>query len=315
MQEVLPKWPIIDFHAHFPIPWRRTSPAAKDFKKKYGEYKSQIIEKFRVLDQDRRRQAWCYPEPEPPTWEWNETAARWADEVDQYGLNRVVFVTGGENDLLAEIVRNYPDKFVGFAHNEPWLEGAGEELERALIQLKLKGFKMLAPLCPVPLEELSPVWDVAERHEIPVLIHFGVLGGGGGIGDHHNINPLALHNVAKAYPTVRFVVPHFGCGYPKELLQLCWVCPNVYVDTSSNNEWMNWMPYDLSLEDLFRRFYETVGPERIIFGTDSSWFPRGFAARYLMDQIRVCYKLRIPETDMRKIFGENAARLLNISQG
>jgi uncharacterized protein len=312
MQEILPSWPIIDFHAHFPLPWRRTSPAQKEFKKKHGEHKSQIITNYSIEDAKRRRAAWCNPEPEAPIWEWNETAERWAREVEKYGLHRVVFVTGGENDLLAEIVRSFPDKFVAFAHHEPWVEGAGEELDRAVLQLNMRGFKMLAPLCPVPLEELTPVWDAAERHQIPVLIHFVVLGSGGGIGHHANISPLALHNVAKAYPTVPFIVPHFGCGYPKELLQLCWVCPNVHVDTSSNNQWINWMPYDLTLDDLFRRFYETVGPQRILFGTDSSWFPRGFAVRYLLDQIRACYKLRIPESDMRQIFGGNAARLLDL---
>ena len=33
------------------------------------------------------------------------------------------------------------------------------------------------------------------------------------------------------------------------------------------------VPRNSSPWDLFRRFYETVGAERIIFGSDSSWFP------------------------------------------
>ena len=46
--------------------------------------------------------------------------------------------------------------------------------------------------------------------DIPVLIHFGILGSGGGVAWHQNINPLKLHNVAKDFPEVTFVVPHFG---------------------------------------------------------------------------------------------------------
>jgi len=116
--------------------------------------------------------------------------------------------------------------------------------------------------------------------------------------------------VAQAYPTVPFVIPHFGCGYLRDLLQLCWACANVYVDTSGNNEWTRWYPYPLSLEALFQRFYETIGPRRIIFGSDSSWFPRGFARRYLADQLRACQQLQMPATDIELIFGGNARRLL-----
>jgi hypothetical protein len=72
------------------------------------------------------------------------------------------------------------------------------------------------------------------------------------------------------------------------------------------------MPYPLSLEDLFRKAYETIGPERIIFGTDSSWFPRGFSYRYLQDQLRVCYWLNMKREDIEAIFGGNARRLTGL---
>jgi predicted TIM-barrel fold metal-dependent hydrolase len=75
------------------------------------------------------------------------------------------------------------------------------------------------------------------------------------------------------------------------------------------------MPYKLTLEDLFQRFYETIGPERILFGSDSSWFPRGFAIRYLLDQIRICRFMNMKHEDLQLIFGGNAARLLNVPLG
>ncbi|MEW6662482.1 MAG: hypothetical protein ACOY9Y_11580 [Bacillota bacterium] len=46
------------------------------------------------------------------------------------------------------------------------------------------------------------------------------------------------------------------------------------------------------------------------FGSDSAWFPRGFAARYFWNQRRTSCQLRIPEGDGRLIFRDNAARLL-----
>ena len=79
-----------------------------------------------------------------------------------------------------------------------------------------------------------------------------------------------LEPVARDFPTVDFIIPHFGIQYVNELLFLCWSCPNVHVDTSGSNQWVRWMPYKLTLDDLFQRFYETIGPERILFGSDSA---------------------------------------------
>jgi predicted TIM-barrel fold metal-dependent hydrolase len=72
------------------------------------------------------------------------------------------------------------------------------------------------------------------------------------------------------------------------------------------------MPYELNLEILFRRTYELIGPERLIFGTDSLGFPRGYNYRYLQDQVRVVRDLRFPEADIEAIFGNNARKLLKV---
>ena len=99
------------------------------------------------------------------------------------------------------------------------------------------------------------------------------------------------------------MIPHFGIQHVQEVLFLMWACPNVVVDTSGSNQWVRYMAQRLTLEDLFRRFYETMGPDRIIFGSDSSWFPRGFARRYLADQLRICWEMGMPAsraaTDLR----------------
>lgn len=155
--------------------------------------------------------------------------------------------------------------------------------------------------------------QVAEETGIPVLIHFGQLDGGGGIGSHPNISPLVLHDVAKAFADVPFVIPHFGCGYPHALLQLAWSCRNVYVDTSGNNEWVRWMPYQLDLAGLFRRFVDTIGPGRILFGSDSAHFPRGLVHTYYDEQVRICLSMGLSEPERRQIFAGNAAQLLGIN--
>ena len=304
--------PVLDFHAHFPVRGGQ-DPVREAYIARYGQAKWDRVMGWLSEDQRGWRRAWGFPDPEPAGSD-NEMAKWWAAEVDRHHLIRIVFVTGGDNDRLAKIVAGHPDKFVGFAHHDPFRPGAAAELERAVTTLGLRGYKLIAPLLSDSIadDRLWPVWESAERLGIPVLIHFGPLRYQG-IVAHPNMSPLTLQDVARAFPGIPFIIPHFGCGYPRELLHLAWVCGNVHVDTSGSNEWMRWMPYDLTLGRLFRKFLETVGPRRILFGTDSSWFPRGFAVRYLEEQLRACWELGCGDDTMRAIFAGNAARLLGIT--
>ncbi len=304
--------PILDFHAHFPA--RRApgvdDPVRAEYVRRFGEDKWRMLQRHLAADQEAWRRVWGFPAPEPAG-DDAAMSARWASEVERNELVRVVFLTGGGNDRLAGVVRAHPEKFVGFAHHDPFAPDAPAELDRAVRELGLRGYKVVAPDHRDRLddERLYPLWEAAERLGVPVLIHFGPLRYEGIVAGP-NISPLVLQDVARAFPGVPFIVPHFGCGYPRELLHLMWVCGNVYVDTSGSNEWMRWMPFDLDLKVLFKKFLETAGPQRVIFGTDSSWFPRGFARKYLDVQTAACRDIGVSESDMRLIFAGNASRLL-----
>ncbi len=308
---------IIDFHAHFPIRGDVSQGGRRTREPRPGEEgaarEAHRKEQLRQY-QAQWRMAFDFPEPETEPRSTEEQAQRWAAELDKYGIDKIGFVTGRDNDELARAVSLYPDKFYGMAHHDITRPDAAEELERAVTQLGLKALKQLAPAMPISINDRSlyPVWEVCEKHSIPALIHFGMLGAAGGVSYHPNISPAVLEPVARDFPTVEFVIPHFGIQHVTDLLFLCWSCPNVYVDTSGSNQWVRWMPYNLTLDDLFRKFFETIGPERIIFGSDSSWFPRGFAIRYLQDQLRICRFMNMTHEQLQLIFGGNAARILGI---
>jgi len=304
-------FPIIDFHLHLPVEEDFTAEANAAYIAVHGQDKFAKLRADWLFYQQQWWDRYGFGTPEQTEHTPQHQAQRWAQEIDQAGIEAGVFVTGGGNHSLSEAIAEHP-RLMGFAHHSPFAPDAAAELRRAVQEEGMRGYKVFAPALPGPIdhEDLHPVWQVAEDLQIPVLIHFGPLEGGGGTAWHTNINPLMLHDVAKAFTYTTFVIPHFGCGYPKEMLHLAWACRNVCVDTSGNNEWVRWMSYRLSLSDLFTRFYETIGPQRIIFGSDSSWFPRGLVGAYYEEQIAVVDAMGIDDAARHQIFYANAARLL-----
>lgn len=308
-------FPIIDFHCHFPVPDLDEAPVRKAYREAHGEVRQAQLDASWLAYQQQWWTAYGFPFPEdvePPA---AAQAQRWRSEIDAAQLELAVFLTGGGNDALAASLADVP-RALGFAHHDPFALGAADELRRAVTELGLRGYKIIAPALLGRIDDpvLDSVWRVAEELRVPVLIHFGVNDGGGGTGAHPSIDPLRLHDVAKAHPSIDFVVPHFGCGYPGELLQLAWTCRNVSVDTSGNNEWVRWMPYPLTVKDLYAKFLDTVGPERVIFGSDSAHFPRGLVRRYYDDQVAVVAELGLTAAERHAVFAGNAHRLLGLAQ-
>jgi len=46
-------------------------------------------------------------------------------------------------------------------------------------------------------------------------------------------------------------------------------CKNVCVDTSGTNNWMDYHVPRMTLPEVFERALTALGPERVLFGTDS----------------------------------------------
>jgi predicted TIM-barrel fold metal-dependent hydrolase len=117
------------------------------------------------------------------------------------------------NDRLAEIVELRPQKFDGFAHHEPFRENAVVELERAVRDLGLRGHRVLTSTLDRPIADPAghEAWEVCADHQIPVLIHFGILGAGGGIPYHRNIiSPSTCMMVPSSSPMRLSSYPTWG---------------------------------------------------------------------------------------------------------
>jgi hypothetical protein len=124
-------------------------------------------------------------------------------------------------------------------------------------------------------------------------------------------NPLDLHAIALAYSDVPIIVPHFGAGLFREALMLADLCPNVRLDTSSSNGWMKYHA-GLTLDAVFRQALAVAGPDRLLFGSDSSWFPRGWVRQIFEDQSAALERIDVAPDVKTRVFGGNFDRLFSL---
>lgn len=114
-------------------------------------------------------------------------------------------------------------------------------------------------------------------------------------------DPLALVSLASAHPDLTIVIPHFAAGFTREALMAADLCPNIVFDTSSSNSWIKYHP-GLSLTGVFHQALHVVGPDRLMFGTDSSFFPRGWQQPIREQQQAVLRELGVDHEAQEKIF-------------
>jgi predicted TIM-barrel fold metal-dependent hydrolase len=255
---------------------------------------------------------------EPPPEDPGDLARLWARELDAHAVAKAALIASvpGDEASVAAAVDACPDRFFGYFMFHPLEEKPGERV-RAALESGLRA------VCLFPAMHRYPVWDervrpvFEEAARVPgsaVFVHCGVLSVGArkklGLPSPFDMrfsNPIDLHAVALRYPALTFIVPHFGAGYFREALMLADQCPNVYLDTSSSN---NWMRYEgLDLKTVFARALDVAGAGRLLFGTDSSFFPRGWNAGVFEAQARALLELGIGAQDARSIFGGNLERL------
>ena len=260
---------------------------------------------------------------EPPPVSNEELAAIWVRELDRHGVSKSVLMASvpGDESSAGDVVRAFPERFYGYFMLNPLAPDALERARRAFEELDLQGLCLFPAMLrfSVQDERLKPLFEMAS--ETPgriVFVHMGVLTVGvrAKLGlrsqfDMKYSNPLELHRVALEHPATNFVVPHFGAGYFREALMLASLAPNVYLDTSSSNGWTKYLTPQPTLAEVFARALDVVGPSRLLFGSDSSFFPRGWQRPVFEAQCEALESIGLPTAQVKDIFGGNLARLLS----
>lgn len=246
-------------------------------------------------------------------------ADRWVAELDRQHLDRAALIASipGDEESVATAVARHPTRFVGFFMLNPAAADAAERVSRALGDWKLRTVCLFPAMHQYRLsdERVTAIFEAASSRGAVLFVHCGVLTVGVrkklGLPSPFDLrlgDPLALAAVAARFPKVPVIVPHFGAGLFREALMAADQCPNIYLDTSSSNSWIRYHP-GLTLDGVFRQALEVLGPDRLLFGTDSSFFPRGWQRQIFDEQRQTLDRLGVGAEAQQKIFSGNFQRL------
>jgi predicted TIM-barrel fold metal-dependent hydrolase len=248
-----------------------------------------------------------------------ELADRWAGELDRHRISRAALIASvpGDEESVATAIVKHSRRFVGFFALNAAAPDAVGRARRAFGELHLRCACLFPAMHGYRLddERVKAVFACAAEHHAAMFVHCGFLTieartklGLRSAFDLRLGDPLALATTAALFPSVPVIVPHFGAGFFREALMAADLCPNIHFDTSSSNSWVRFVP-ELTLAEVFRHALAVVGPDRLIFGTDSSFFPRGWRRVIHGAQQAILDELGVEEQVSQKIFAGNFDRV------
>lgn len=165
------------------------------------------------------------------------------------------------NDAIAEMVRAYPDRFVGVAAvdlDDP--VAAVHELDRAVNELGFKALRVVPWLWKLPPNDklYYPLYVKCIELGIPFCTQVGHTGP---LMPSETGRPVPyLDEVALTFPDLTIVGGHIGYPWTDEMIGVAWKHANVYIDTSA------YLPRYYPPQLL--HYMKTYGREKVLFGTN-----------------------------------------------
>lgn len=216
---------------------------------------------------------------EPPA----DNSDRLVSVMDEHGVERALVQPrpGIDNEFVARLAARHPDRLVALALPTPWPRPTGADADpdelaarpaeaAATLRRCMGEFGMRAvgelyvryltgEIHPERIADaLAPIFELLAPQSLPVELPTAWTQFPGGL---YYGDPLWVDELAARYPTVPIVLTKMGRGltrYFESCLVVAVRNANIYFDTS-----------DTTPEHL-NRALATVGPERIMFGTDWS---------------------------------------------
>ena len=249
------------------------------------------------------------------------------------------------NDGMAELMEDSKGRLIaaGTIPMAGFEQGSRQEMERAIKTLGLKAIGIVSNMNgkPVDAPEFESFWAAADEMDIPVYIHPNDPAGTTGRSYEaeydliHNfgwpyetvlmLSRLVFSGIMERYPNLKVVSHHLGGG----MIPFYW--GRILETYEPENQRLNYgeqvevLPKPLF--DYFSRFYydtavggsasaircayEVFGADQLVFATDAPWGP-GSGEFRLAEYPKVIESLGLPKEDKKRIFADNARRMLNL---
>lgn len=227
------------------------------------------------------------------------TFDQFVQELNDCGVEKfILFTIGGlfrdfqkSNDEIAGMHRRFPDRIIPFGTTNPWYgEEALTEIDRCVKILGMEGFKLHPWMMGFAInsKQILPVMERISEYQLPVLVHSGTVPWS---------EPLQIAYLASQFPKVQFIMAHMGItDLWKEAIDAAHRYSNIWLETAGTPT--------LAIKTGIKE----IGPERIIFGSDS---PYGGVGGCMFQMNKLKY-LNLGKEAEGLIFGGNLRRVLNI---
>lgn len=220
------------------------------------------------------------------------------DRMDEAGIERqVIFgidfglLMDGQpvpirevNRRLATLQEDHPDRFLAFATVDPRRDGAVELVETALGEWGMRGLK-LHPTAGFHLHdpETYRVLEVASDHGVPVLTDSGPINAPMYSKYSH---PMHVDEVLVDFPGLDLIAAHMSLGWWRELHAIADMkaATNLHVDISGWQERVDHQPREFLR--AVRRFVDSLGADRVHFGTDDPMFDPVYPKEEWIETVR-----------------------------
>ncbi len=240
---------------------------------------------------------------------------KFVNQLDKMGVEKAIIFNLDEktpsgiksslpNDYYANVVKQFPEKFIGFAGIDP-LKGmdAVREIRRSY-ELGLRGIAIRPFMFGIPPNhaKLYPLYSTCVELDIPIWFHLSI--------NYSNLTmeverPIYLDIVAQDFPELKMIAGHGGWPWVNEMVAVAWRNPNIYIDIASYLPKYIGMP-GTGWEPLLK-YGDSVLQDRILFG--STWLFMGLTIKQLADGIM---ELPLKEETKRKWLYGNAAKLFGL---
>lgn len=195
-------------------------------------------------------------------------------EMDEAGISKAVIparapapgLGGISNDEVAELVQEYPDRFIGFGAIDPSnRREALNEIDRVIKVLGFKGVTVEPGMLTKPVypndQSLYPIYARCEELGIPVIL---TAGGNAGPDLSYTL-PIYFDKVAVDFPSLPIISAHGSWPWVTEILHVAFRRTNVFVspdmylfNVPGCNEYIQAANYYLEDRLLFASSYPFV---------------------------------------------------------